>query len=235
VLYEEWIDPGVVFRNHQRNDGLAVFTKHAQEVATIIAHIQKVPADIKVLDFGMGWGQWALMAKGFGCDAYGTELSEARIRFAKSNGVKIVGLNELSGHSFDFINTDQVFEHLPNPLETLVHLRAALHKDGLLKICVPTANDISRRIALMDWTAPKGTKNSLNAVAPLEHINYFRRESLLRMASLADMQEVSIPLMTQYRFSFNWDGPRKIVENALRPLYLRVLKRKNYILLRKAS
>ena len=233
VLYEKWIDPKKVFYNHQKNDRLGLYTYYAQEISTIIAHLGKVPSELTFFDFGMGWGKWALMAKGFGCESYGTELSEERIKYATSNGIRVIKWNDIPKHNFDFINTEQVFEHIANPLDTLIYLKDALKDHGMLKISVPTANDIQRRLKVMDWKAPKGTRNSLNPVAPLEHINYFRRKSLIKMLSLAGMEEVVIPLKTQYKFTSHWGGVKRIAKNILLPIYRNTLKRQNYIFCRK--
>ncbi len=228
-LYEKWLDPKKIFQQRQKTDNLNKYTYWAQEISTIIQYLGSVPSELSFFDFGMGWGKWALMAKGFGCKSYGTDLSEERIKYAASNDIKVITWDEIPKHNFDFINTEQVFEHIPNPLDTLIYLKDALKADGVLKICVPTANDITRRIKLMDWNAAKGTKNSLNPIAPLEHINYFRRSSLIKMADLADMKEVVIPINIQYMHTTNWHGAKKIAKNILLPIYRNILKRQNYL------
>lgn len=229
VLYEKWIDPRKVFERHNQNDDLNLYAYFAQEISTIIAYFKKVPSELSFLDFGMGWGKWALMAKGFGCESYGTELSEERIKYAISKGIKVITWDEIPRHEFNFINIEQVFEHIPNPLDTLDYLKDSLMPNGIIKISVPTAGNIKNRLKLMDWSAPYGTKNSLNPVAPLEHINYFRRNSLIEMATLVGMKEVAIPMMTQYIYTSNWYGLKRIVKNMLLPLYRNVLKRQNYV------
>jgi SAM-dependent methyltransferase len=180
----------------------------------------------------MGWGKWTLMAKGFGCESYGTELSEERIKYATSNGINVIAWDEIPKHSFDFINTEQVFEHIPNPLDTLIHLKNALKSDGVIKIIVPTANDIMRRLQIMDWTSQNSTRNSLNPVAPPEHINYYRRRSLIRMAELAGMEEVSIPMKIQYMYKSNCRGVKGVIKNVFLPIYRNILKRQNYVFFR---
>ncbi|MGO8698225.1 MAG: class I SAM-dependent methyltransferase [Limisphaerales bacterium] len=231
-LYEHWIDPAKVFSMGQKEHDLGYYSYFAQEIMYIISYFRTKPACLSFLDFGMGWGSWALMAKAFGCDAYGTELSLERMKCAKSNGVKVIMWDEIPQYRFDFINTEQVFEHIPEPLRTLRHLKTALKSSGILKVSVPAANDIRRRLKLMDWKAVKGSRNSLNPVAPLEHINYFRRTSLLKMAWEAQMEEVVIPAILQYRNMTDWSGPKRITRNILLPIYRNVLKRGNYIFLR---
>ena len=231
-LYEYWIDSGKVFNQGLQGDNLDYYSAYAQELMYIISHFGKVPSALNFFDFGMGWGKWALMAKAFGCNSYGTELSPERIEHAKSNGIKIVTWDEIPQHRFDFINTEQVFEHISEPLQTLSHLQKALKPEGILKISVPTANDIERRLKLMDWKAAKDSKNSLNPVAPLEHINYFRRSSLMKMASKLGMAEVFIPVSTQIRYTTDWGSVKKFAKNILLPICHNFLKNRNYIFLR---
>ena len=59
----------------------------------------------------------------------------------------------------------------------------------------------------MDWSAKKGAKNSLNNVAPLEHIQCFNRSSLMNMVEAAEMKEFKIPLIKQWNYSFGWLVP----------------------------
>ncbi len=229
-LYEHWIVPV----KREKRGGLASSSRYAQEIMQVIAYLGRAPSSLKFLDFGMGWGQWALMAKAFGCESYGTDLSLERIRHAQSNGLKTVGWDEIPDCRFDLINTEQVFEHLARPLETLRHLRRALGDGGIIKISVPKADDIRRRLRRMDWKAPKGSRNSLNPVAPLEHINLFRRAALLEMGRAAGLEEVRIPAKLQYRFATDWGGSRRIARNLMLPVYRNVLKRQNYVFFRKA-
>lgn len=234
-LYEHWIDPQKVFNQHLEQAELEYYSSYAQEIMQLIAFFEKVPSSLSFLDFGMGWGRWALMAKAFGLDSYGYEVSKERILFAQSNGVKVVSWEEMTQRQFDFINAEQIFEHIPQPLLTLCHLKKVLKPNGILKISVPTANDIERRLKIMDWKSPKGTRNSLNPIAPLEHINFFRRASLDKMAHAAGMEEVRIPLKYQYMYRINWYGVKQIAKNILAPIYQNIFKSKNYIFLRNAQ
>lgn len=226
-LYETWI---TTRKEPPKNQETLEYSSYiAQEIMRIAAFFDKVPPSISTFDFGMGWGKWALMAKAFGCESYGAELSEKRIEYARSSGITIVSWDEIPQHQFDFINTEQVFEHLAEPLETLCHLRKALKPSGILKISVPTANDIKRRLRIEDWNAPKGTINSLNPVAPLEHINCFNRKSLLNLAEKSDLKEISIPIKLHYIYTTNWIGARRIARNILQPITRNILKRRNYM------
>jgi 2-polyprenyl-3-methyl-5-hydroxy-6-metoxy-1,4-benzoquinol methylase len=192
-LYEQWIDPQVILEEHKNNRNARHFVWVAKEIANVIQYFDTIPGQLKFLDLGMGWGEWCLMAKGLGCDVYGTEISQARIDYAKASGIKVVSWEEIPNHQFDFINTEQVFEHLADPLETLVHLKRALKPDGVIRINVPNGWDIKRRLEIWDWKAPVGSENSLNLVAPFQHINCYTYEVLVKMGQRAGLEVVVIP------------------------------------------
>ncbi len=186
-LYEEWIDPSEAFNRHLQSDDLDYYMSYAQEVMMLIAFFETVPSKLKFFDFGMGWGNWCRMAKAFGCETYGTELSETRIRQASSYGIKVITWDEIPKYSFDFINADQVFEHIPSPLDTVEYLKESLSRRGIMKISVPNGTGMKGRLQMNDWTAPRGSRRSLNAVSPLEHINCFHSRSIKMMADIAGL------------------------------------------------
>ncbi len=191
VLYDKWIDKEVT-RERQKNKDLNYFLCVAQEVVSLIEHFKRIPNTLRFLDFGMGWGNWCRMAKGYGCHASGMELSEERIIAAKECGIKIVPWDDVPGSSFDFINTDRVFEHLPAPLDTLVYLAKGLAKNGLVKINVPDGAGIEKAIDAWNWNAPRDSELTLNAVSPLEHINCYGKSTLVKMAEKAGLELVNI-------------------------------------------
>jgi SAM-dependent methyltransferase len=146
-----------------------------------------VARDVRVLDFGMGWGHWAIAANALGCSVWGAELSDERRRFAESHGVVVVDpfTGEFDGH-FDFINTDQVFEHLTHPLQIGEQLVGLLRPGGVLKIFVPDADSTLRQIRAGKWRPSK------DALHPLEHVNGFNRRSLERFAGRFGLAPVGV-------------------------------------------
>lgn len=233
-LYEHWIDPKIAFenRNIRFKINSSIYSNYAKEIMTIGSCFKSSPSDTRFLDFGMGWGDWLLMANGLGYESYGMELSESRIKYAESRGIKVINWEQAEKLNFDFINTEQVFEHIPEPLETLKSLKTLLKPGGMIKISVPTPNNINRRLRVMNWGAKKGTKDSLNDLAPLEHIQCFTLSSLKLMARKAGMSEVTIPLIRQWNSSFGWFKPKTFARNLLIPLYRNILRKQNYIFLK---
>jgi SAM-dependent methyltransferase len=217
-LYEQWIDPRRVYELHETKRTVDYYVYYAHEVENLIRYFGGLPADLRWLDFGMGWGNWCRIAAAYGCRVDGVELSQARIRHAAASGVRTIGRDEIPGQLYDFINTEQVFEHLPAPLETLRFLLQALRPGGVIKIGVPNGRQIKRRLELWDWDAPKGSPNSLNPVAPLEHINCFDHDRgvLVKMAARAGLEPLK--LFDRYeRRSLN-----RRIKDRLRPLYYRL-------------
>ncbi len=231
-LYEEWIDPKMALKGAETARLDDHYSGYAREIMMLIAYFETVPRQMRFLDFGMGWGDWCMMAKGFGCDCYGTELSGTRIEYAKSHGVHVLNWEEIIDSRFDVINLEQVLEHIPEPLKTLCYLRRALKAQGLIKVSVPDGGDIKKRLKICDWTAPKGSKNSLNVVSPLEHINCFSRRAITRMVDMAGFEMVEIPFSIQVAYSTNWRLLKPALKNFLRPLYRSVFHRGTYVFLR---
>jgi len=231
-LYEEWIHPDKSFERSQ-NYTLDDYMYYAQEIIPIISYFNTLPGQLKFLDFGMGWGQWCQIVKALGVKSYGTELSEARVKHAEAIGIKTVTWDDLPKHNYHFINTEQVFEHLADPLETLIYLEKALRPDGLLKIHVPNGKDIKRRLKVGDWKAPKDSKNSLNPVSPLEHINCFTNNTIIRMADITGFEPYKFPLGLQYSYAFQGRSLERVLKNVLRPLYRNLFKKANYVFLKK--
>jgi 2-polyprenyl-3-methyl-5-hydroxy-6-metoxy-1,4-benzoquinol methylase len=200
-LYEEWIDPAYARALDDRCGDLGFYVGHLEGVLAVLSEIGKLPSETRVFDFGMGWGRWCRLVQGLGCQVYGTELSEERIAFARSHGIKALSWDEIPGNEFDFIKAEQVFEHLPQPLTTLKHLARGLAQGGLLSISVPNAvpNGVRVRELLKnpDWKAPKRSPRSLNAVTPLEHINCFDHKALTVLGRKAGMVPVKLEWRTQ--------------------------------------
>jgi 2-polyprenyl-3-methyl-5-hydroxy-6-metoxy-1,4-benzoquinol methylase len=227
--YQESVDVEKSFEQFRRRQKLTKRWRCAGEIMMIISYMNKPPRKLKLLDFGMGWGGWCSMAKAFGCESYGIEFSQQRTEYAKANGIHVVEWDDLSGYSFDFINTEQVLEHIPNPRQTLQKLKQALSPNGILKISVPDCSDLKRRLKIADWTAPRGAKNSLYLISPLEHINGFTHDSIIKMAETLDLKPVKIPMRKQLIYTTNLSTPAEAVRSFLRPFYRNVLERGTYL------
>jgi len=161
--------------------GLRVRQGYSFQIEQVLKHWNLPPEQVQILDFGAGAGDWLNMAAAYGCSTYAVELAPSRQAVLAGRGQTVLEIADLPAERFHFINTEQVFEHLVDPLTELRRLAGALRPGGLVRISVPNGTDVESRLAIADWAAPKGSPRSLNAVAPLEHINCFNHRSVVAL------------------------------------------------------
>lgn len=187
LLYDKWMAQEESLHKQQsvtHSHQLALF----KEMLIVEKLVKKEASKTNVLDFGTGWGYWCMMANIFNYNTIGMELSEQRVAFAKSRGVNIAGIfDEVENESRDFINMEQVLEHLPRPLEMLKELNKKLRVGGFIRIAVPNGSIIEKKLKRRSWVAEK------NAIHPLEHINCFTHKTLIKIAKEAGFEFIGQP------------------------------------------
>lgn len=228
LLYGKWIDedPG---RAHKRNPDFSEYTHNIQEALVVTGFLlrhrgKSRPNDLKVLDYGTGWGRFARALKACGCQVFVYDFSEERRESAARDGVTAVASEEIGGLGLDFINTEQVLEHVAEPRETASHLADGLVAGGVLKISVPYARWLENGSELdIDWSLTRGgsepgaRRGSPMPVFPLEHLTYFKRPSLDVLARRLGLRSVSFQIADELNFAFDWRSPRNVAKNLLRP------------------
>ena len=187
-IYNAWI-PGAGPDVVRSNYGLPDYRDLAEQVQFILAHFKLAPANLNLLEFGFGWGEWARMAMAFGCNVSGIELSKERIAHAQAIGIEVLDLNQLPPQHFHFINTEQVFELLTDPLLVLEKLVRALAVNGMIRINVPNAENALTQLNRTKDIDALTTEHQM-AVAPIEHLNSFTHSSLVRFASSLGLKPI---------------------------------------------
>ena len=217
-IYDLWVPhTDIEHENHQ----LQEYEYLSSQIQFLIRHFRLPPRQLRMLDFGCGWCPWTKMAMGYGCNVVGVEVSESRINYAKSIGVEVLDLEALPPKSFQFINTEQVFEHLVDPQLILKQLTACLTSDGLIKISVPDSRpalEKLRKVEDFSLLSP----NLQMSVAPLEHINSFTHDSLVAMAASVGLQTVRPRLGHLYNSASGLFSPKELVRTLVRPFYRHV-------------
>jgi SAM-dependent methyltransferase len=176
-----------------RTRGLSVRQSYSHQVEQMIMYWGGDPSALRVLDFGSGTGLWLRMVDAYGCEAHAAELVASHATQLEARGVTVHLVDRLPVENFHFINAEQVFEHLVAPAEVVRRLARSLVPGGLLRISVPNGASIESLLGEPDWTAPKGSPRSLNAIAPLEHINCFTRASLITLGVRASLHPFEHP------------------------------------------
>lgn len=186
-LYDEWINPELA-KDRNSKFSREYYKEQFEELNLLIKYLNKPPYELKIFDFGLGWANWAKIAQSIGCKVYGCEISNSRQKNALMNNIIMINWDEIPKHKFDFINSEQVFEHLINPKETLNYLCQSLTEGGIIKISVPNAYNIEKLILMINWK----DFQAINVFSPLEHINSFKQKSLIKLAKQNNLKTISI-------------------------------------------
>jgi len=211
------------------------FAHMAEEILVVRQVCNEAPP--VVLDFGTNWGKWASMALAHGCDVYGVEVNHAAEGFCASRGIKMVKAGQLGGSPmFDFINIDQVVEHLSDPRGVIAGLKGALKPGGIIKISVPG----SSRLPLLLREAQASGDNSvlkartLKALAPLGHVNLFTNRALRILGAQLGLEPMRPPIMAWLGAGQMWNMPRQLNRNLVVP-FKRYFQRGTYLWFRQKS
>ena len=191
LLYED----GSTQTNERRNAiRFTDFARKGQEAIFIRLLFDAEPAP-KVLDYGMGSGEWIRLVEAYGCEAWGYDVDVSAQRFAETHAIRFSTLDALPQNYFHFINSDQVFEHLAEPHTVLSSLTRALRTGGVLKLSTPGERDIAAKLKKFS-PLPKRPifLDELTSVAPLAHINLFNARSLQALGTRAGVQPWTPPI-----------------------------------------
>ena len=200
ALYQDWIDHAQSL--HKKETAKSkVYRQYAGQVHTLSRLFDKQPGQVRVLDFGMGWGYWSRMAQAHGFDVVGFEMSAERSEYARQMGVSVVDDLAAVEDGFDCVYANQVFEHLPDPIESLRTICQHLNPDGVIYIRVPDGRGVDQSLARRHWSP------ELDAIHPLEHINCFTRKTLISFAASVGLTPFNPPL--RLNWGSLWGGIRR--------------------------
>jgi len=232
-LYSPTVDQGY-FHNEIAGQKLHWFAHLTEE---ILVMRQMVAARRPVvLDFGCNWGKWASMALAHGCEVYAVEVNRDAAAFCAARGIKIISRAQMRELRFDFINVDQVMEHLSDPLGVARDLAACLKPDGYMKWSTP---DNPRLPRLLRAAQIRGDNAVLDAktidpLAPLEHVNLFSNASLRFLGAQVGLRAVRLPFWKWVGAGQLWNVPRQFNRNLVTP-WKRWRMRGTYLWLEKAA
>ncbi len=178
------------------------FHRISGELTVLFDMIGKHPADIRLLDFGMGHGRWARVARGMGASVYVTEIGEEKRALAGKLGLEMIDDGDIDSMSFDLIHTEQVLEHLSFPGRDFARLARALAPDGVFKAAVPYRGKLTELLATKGMPtvsmfasggakAIPGEAEAFSSIQPLEHLNAFSPHTIGWLANRNGLKSVS--------------------------------------------
>lgn len=162
---------------------------------SLIPLIERWAPGTRVLDLGCGASQLLPMLMKRGYDAVGFEGDPARAQVARENGVTIVSgdwrkIGDIVGERrFDCIVSDQVFEHMLDPVETLRSLKSVLSDGGVVIFRFPNEGSW-RRKAELGWARLRGNERPLSYF--VDHWNYFNERAARTCFSTASYEVLRV-------------------------------------------
>ncbi|MFM7069046.1 MAG: class I SAM-dependent methyltransferase [Actinomycetes bacterium] len=170
----------------------------ALDVRRTIARCRRPASDVAILDYGAGTGMWVDCAAAVGTETWVCELDPVAADRLAAAGHQVVHPDHLPSERFDFVNAEQVLEHVAEPLRVVERLARSLRPGGYLRLSVPNGSGVRALLEHPDWSAPKSSATSLNAVAPLEHLNCFDHNALAGIGQRGGLTLVQFPLRTEF-------------------------------------
>lgn len=184
---------------------------HLAHDVLLLRRLQPMPQP-RVLDYGMGWARFALLAQAFGCEVTGVEVSATTRAHAQRHGIQVCDESELGVAAFDFVLVDQVLEHLSDPAPTLTRLARSLKPGGLLLAGVPGHPKLAGHFAraARDSTQLRElTDRDWDALCPTIHVNLFDATSLRALGERAGLRGFRPPFWRAAGTGLLWDQPRQ--------------------------
>jgi len=200
-LYEKYIDKDDKFKK-KNNYEIKYHKKLSYEMELIKNIFKKENEKISILDFGAGWGFWLNYLKKNNFDVYAFEISETRIDFLKKNQIKIIPDIVNIDNKFDFIYSEETFEHIPDPKKTLINLSKILKEDGFIMLRFPSS-------FLFKLKLNRKYKPCTDCAHPLEHINLLKKKSFEKMIEGSNLEIVNF----KSKFDFSLRSFLKDIKN----------------------
>lgn len=224
VLFQGWVlDGEQLGRLYGQNDAaqrlpdetsLRALALLAQD-AVLMRMLLPAPRP-RVLDYGMGWGRFAMLAQAFGCEVSGVEVSATTRAHAQRHGIRVREEAELEPASFDFVLVDQVLEHVSEPGPLLRRLAQTLKPGGLMLVGVPghpaLRQNLTRAVQTPALLA-RLTDRDWDALCPTIHVNLFNTASLRTLGERAGLRAFHPPLWATVGAGMLWHQPRQWTRN----------------------
>ncbi|SEJ31940.1 Methyltransferase domain-containing protein [Sphingomonas sp. OV641] len=202
VIYTQMISPGFLDEYERGLLTLDEFHRIAGEFTVLFERIGKHPADITMLDFGVGQGRWARVARGMGATVYVTEIGDDKKQLARTLGLEVIEDEDVDRMTFDLVHTEQVLEHLVHPGRDFARLARAVAAGGLFKAAIPYRGKLeqllkSKGLPTEAMFASGGAKaipgevEAFASIQPLEHLNAFSEKTIDWLAAHNGLRKVS--------------------------------------------
>ncbi len=147
-----------------------------------------------ILDFGCGEGCFLEKIQHLASNVIGVELQQSFLDNLSSKGItSFNSLNHVDDESIDVIFLFHVFEHLPDPVNSLLEIKKKLRKGGIVVLEVPHANDF----LLSHIKSEAFKKFTLWS----QHLVLHTKKSITLMLDSANFQSITVKGVQRYPLS----------------------------------
>ena len=160
--------------------------------------------EINILEFGAGWGFWSAEAKKFGFNVSCFELSKKRVDYMKSRDLKVINGIENDSEKYDLIYSDQTFEHINNPKETLDLLNRSLNTNGYIYLNFPSSFGFKKKVS-KNYTPKKDEAH------PLEHLNLYNRSSMKFLIKDTNLEIINFRSLNTFNLRYLYKDIKNLV------------------------
>ena len=177
-------------------DGKYDLTAFDARHGALLQSLARETSGRRLLEVGAGAGFFLKAAERAGWSVAGIELSTAAARFATEElGLDVTTTPAeamtVGTGSFDAVAMFETIEHLFDPRAVLTAAARALKPGGTIVLSTPNFDAASRAMLGVDWAV----------LSPLEHVYYFREDSLRALLTATGFDRVRFE-----RMHVNW-GP----------------------------
>jgi 2-polyprenyl-3-methyl-5-hydroxy-6-metoxy-1,4-benzoquinol methylase len=197
-LYEKLISADDSF-NKKKNIIHTNFKEYNLDAEIIKKLFKKDNDQIKILEFGCGWGFWAKFMKELNFDVETIEISKTRIDYLKKNKIRnYENINKLV-KNYDLIFSNQALEHVSNPFQIIKNLNNNLNKDGIMYHKFPSSFLFKKKLS-------ENYQPKKDCAHPLEHINIFNNkcfETMIKKIKLKKKNVQNLSFLNNIKFIKN--------------------------------
>ena len=130
-----------------------------------------MPSPGRLLDIGAATGFFLSIAKRFGFDPYGVEISDYAAEQAREKGLPVITgtlVDVPPAPLFDVVTILDVIEHVMDPRAEIMRVHGLLREGGIFAINTQDTDSLFARIMKRRW----------HLIVPPEHLYYFDRENI---------------------------------------------------------
>jgi 2-polyprenyl-3-methyl-5-hydroxy-6-metoxy-1,4-benzoquinol methylase len=151
------------------------------ERVSLIRRFIEIDDQTSILDIGCGTGWFLDLMKENGLQIYGVELGEKLNQWTSERlGINIfnVELENTPLQKHNIITMFDLLEHVKNPIQLLTEVKKRLKHGGIAVVFTPNFDSFALNIM----------KEMSNLVSPVEHLVYFTKDSILKLAEIVGLE-----------------------------------------------